>query len=320
MKVICDCRILLPVLALSLVMACGKKKEEDEATDTKQIPTIDMTIPESSDTETNLNGADLHLVAGLSNILTDWQQRTNDIISKINAELETYNTIIDRLEGGGSFTGKGPNGNISGIFTEISDGTYNYSATICVDGKVYTSTKWATNGSAVYTARDMNQTPVSANRQDFKVEVTYTAGESKKLLVSAYGDPYRSAPTGAEGEFLAEYVEATQTAGGDFVLAGVNDWSASAATTFAGDGYLVGKVNATGETGEYVAYDKRLAVFGVCTDVFSESAQNWCIGRSLGGQRFTDAQRSEAWDRLKTDSSLTSQSKLKEITVTATCP
>ena len=307
------CALSATAVLISSISSCGKKKEDEEES-SKAMPGIGLTLPESSDSGVSLT------TAAETSIITKWQQRANSITDHINKELETLNAIIEKLDGATSFKDKGPNANISGVFAEET-GDYNYSATICVGGKVYTNTRWSADGARVYSSRDLNNAPVALKQRDLKVEVTYVAGVDKTLEVYSYGASFGTPPE-SDKPFLAEHIIAKQlTTSGDFTLTGVNSWTAEAVTSFTGDGYLVGQVTSDGQTGEYVGAASRFKTIGACTADFSEATQNWCVGRSLKGTtRYTEAERADAWTRLKATTSLVSSSTLKVVAVTGTCP
>ncbi len=303
-------RVLLFTLMSGLAISCGKKKDEEESDSSLGIPSISFSIPTP-------NGS--ALVAS-TDVLTNYQERTNNVITRLNSEIERLNLVLTKLEGEGSFTGKGPDGNVSGTVAKADDGVHDYQATICVNSKVFTQTLWKSDGTKVTSSRDLNNAPLADNQRDLLAKVTYEKSDSETLVMQLYGDTYQTPPTGVDGSYLTEYFSATKSSAGDFSLTGVNDWSETKASTFSGDGYIVGKLDSSGN-GEFVAHAKRLSSQdAACGEALNESSPTWCHGRAIGASsRYTADEKAAAWERLKVIG-LTSKSVLGVVTVSGVCP
>ncbi len=297
-------------LAAALAVGCGKKKDEESDAASMTIPSVAFTLPTPS-------GAAL---TAATDVLTHYQQRMNNVIERLNKEIEVLNNILTKLEGTGTFKDKGPNNNVSGTIAAGEDGTYDYSATICVGGKVFSTTTWKSDGSMVVTSRDLNNAPVTDNQRDLLASVSYSKAETEAVSMQMYGEVYQTAPTGADGSYLTEYFTASKNDSGAFTISAVNDWEATKVTTFTPDGYIVGTLNTDG-SGEFVAHAKRLSSsVTACADALNEASPTWCFGRAVGGAApYTADEKVAAWSRLS-EIGLTPKSRLSVPTITGVCP
>lgn len=280
---------------------------------TNFVQTIDYDIPAS------VSGYSLSPDAP-DGIFDDSARRIDETIDRVNRMITQLNQ--DAIRSTGDFTGKGPDGKISGKILALDGNTegYTYQAIICYAGVPFQTVEWSEATGSVHTVRNHAVDPIDARRRsDMLSEITYTKGTTTSIDVWLTATPPQTVP-GADGPKLADHTRGTY-ADGTFTLAGIHNWYADVATVQdEGDEYFVGRFNDAG-VGENVTYN----VFRPdCSTVFDDTAatHTWCGGRKIpGGTAFNTSDRAAAAERLQ-DILLPGKASLKVPTLSTdlSCP
>jgi hypothetical protein len=176
------------------------------------------------------------------------------IVRQINAMFERLNNT-DGVATTGTFTGKGPAGNVSGKISAISDSTYDFEATICVSSTVFTYARWNEDKTKVEVYRNFGVNPVYTNLTTSMISrIVYDASASTATMQYwAYGAPWAN-PSWISDTTLTEYVVGSRAESGDHTIKGVSYWDDGTWSTVAGgEGYFTGTLAAAG-TGMWAGY------------------------------------------------------------------
>ncbi|MGK5095009.1 hypothetical protein WDW89_23740 [Deltaproteobacteria bacterium TL4] len=336
---------VLLLITLSLMTgSCNSNDENDMNSDTGRgtssafFPEFNFSLPASISSETKAKTLSERAMSDFANdhntLLEGWATHMDRIIDKTNRIMMSLNgndvmgtgmKMGNKMDKGkGSFSGKGMDMGMSGTVQELSnDPAYQYEALICENGKEFMQLKWNAEGSLVEAVRDFSH--ISSNMMvsatNMVVKILYQQTSSATLVeVWSHGTPWVKENVVTDGDLLTRYVYGKKTADGAIALKGVQDWYATVPATFTADGYLTGKINEDGKTGEFVGYRKFNTA--LCNDTFSESSPSWCLGRAIeSSTAYTSAQRNEAWERLKT-MGVAEQSKLASVSLSTSliCP
>jgi hypothetical protein len=278
------------------------------------VQTIDYDIPAS------VSGYSLVSDAP-DGIFDDSARRIDETIDRVNRMITQLNQ--DAIRATGDFTGKGPDGKISGRIIALDDNAdgYTYQAIICYAGSPFQTVEWSATTGSVHAVRNHAVDPIDARRRsDMLSEITYTKGTTTSIDVWLTATPPQTVP-GADGRKLADHTRGTY-AEGTYTLAGIHNWYDEVATVQdEGDEYFVGRFDEEG-VGENVTYN----VFrpDCSSTVFDDTAatHTWCGGRKIpGGTAFNASDRAAAAARLQ-DIALPGKASLKVPTLATdlACP
>ena len=304
-------QLIIILVASFLTMACGggdalekdttSSSPVEETTASIVLPTIDFSLPETISNEDKQRKLEIAGFSDSTTVIEFWASRMDRIIDKINSILTRLNA--QAVEGTGSFTGKGNDGLMSGTISELSgDPTYKYEALICYNDVGFLSIKWSDDNNRVEATRDFNITPLNrVTATNLLTRVLYTAAESTTVEVTAHGTAWNRPARLTNEDQMTHYIYGDKTSDETITLRGVQDWYETVPDSFTGDSYLTGKIEAD-NSGEFVGYR---SFHEQCSDtVFDEDAvtgASWCAGRAIGSStRYTDEERSTAWERLQT--------------------
>lgn len=229
-----------------------------------------------------------------------WAWRVDKIITHLNRISARLNS--DAVNEEGTFTGKGPDANVSGQVSAITgDENYDFEAIVCADDVKFHYLKWNTEGTKIYSIRDFSQNPMGFHESANLVSsVTYSEGTPSTLDLYAYGAPWEVPFDITDASSMTEYMHWEKDANDVITVKGVNEWwQDSAPDAYTGDGWLTGSLDADG-AGLFVGY--RSYDTDACTEPFDQTdteAPGWCKGRDVGSDvEFTDEERDAAWETL----------------------
>jgi hypothetical protein len=309
-------RLLIFLLATVLMFGCSAASTTDEEDldeddssssvtsssssddDDDYFPSISFSIPSS------LSLVGLGLTAEDQTIIEMQAQRSEKVIERLNQVMERMNH--DAVDGEGTFTGKGPDGLISGRIEDLEDDDdgYTHSAVICYDSNVIMHLKWTDEGTVIESVRDFSNSPMGGEGVDMMSFVKYTKNEddTEELVRRGHGTPWNQPPFETDGDNLTEYSVSTIDEDGTFTIKSVLDRYEDTPDegSYEGDEYLLGVLDSTGE-GEFIGYQK--ADTDNCEEEFDEdesTAPGFCKGREIGDDEPFDATGlEEAWERLE---------------------
>ncbi len=293
-------------IALSACGAADKKKAASGAAAVGgnfDIPSINFQLPSTQ------YGLDL---APNDDKLLDTEQRVNDRIDKLNADMVKWKGEFTEV---GTFTGKGPSNDKSGSLTKVSEGSYEYKLIVCEKGSLHMVVKWSEDGKNIYSWRDQRYKP---EPEDSRVLMIFSETDAGKALTQQFYGVKDKSPAGVDETSLADRFEAKQSAAGAFTFSGTEDWFSGTRTAGAADGYLVASLDETGATGQFVNY--RSGAPG-CDASFTEATPNWCKANTVANSTATNADKATVWTALQALSlAVVPAASLEDPTVTETCP
>ena len=272
------------------------------------FPEIEMDIPDSvleADARIRMPGArigSLSVDVQANGPLGHLVERFEKSIGHANRMLARLNQ--DNIIEAGTFSGKGPDGDVSGkveALTDDADG-YDFEATVCQDGVVFQNVKWNEEVTKVLVYRDFNKNPlgvVEATNGTFIGRMIYDATDSAAVVAEwrSTGTPWRlPADIEATGDdSIVEYAQVIKDADGGYLVRGVNDWYTGAfPTTPDGQSYAVGYISADGSDGTGFGY--RNTSSACASTVFNETTANWCLAHSFRtGTAISASGISSAW-------------------------
>jgi|GEM_PF-3486587 len=306
-------------LTLTLALgasACGLTADTDGGN--SFFPAIEMDIPD----EVLETDARIQMPRGRVEALSVTAQGSGPLghlVERFEKSVEHTNRMLARLNRddiveAGSFSGKGPDGDVSGkveALTDDADG-YDFEATVCQDGVVFQNVKWNEEATKVEVYREFNKNPlgiVEATAGSLIGKMTYDATNPEAVVAvwRSTGTPWRVptdvAATGATA--IVDYAQVVKDADGGFLIRGVNDWyTGTFPTTPDGQNYVVGYINSDGSAGKSFGY--RDTSSACSSTVFSEASANWCLGYDLtAGAAITSGSIAAAWTTFLTEHTVT---------------
>lgn len=299
------------VLATALTTACSSSKSSDDDNNEETttvvsssgtgddsssfFPTIDFSMPSSL----SLTGLSL----GETNvtILELQAQRGEKVVDDLNLVLERLNH--DAVDGVGSFSGKGPEGTISGHVEELTDDAdgYDHEAVICHNDVVFMHIKWTGEGEAIEAVRDFSADPMATeNTASMLSYVKFSKGDDgDSLVLRSTGTPWKQPPFETDGDMMTEYAAAKIGTDGDFTLQAILDRYAEVPEAYEADEYIVGYLDAA-QAGKFVAYNK--SATDLCSAGFDEeNTENpgFCVGQEVDSDTpFAEEEVATAWGEL----------------------
>ncbi len=277
----------LPIGFCMMLTACGTSSG---TTTNSFFPEIEMDIPdEIYDTTARVKSADKALRT--TALMQQGSGPLGHLVERFEKSIDQTNRVLARLnrdaiQGAGTFTGKGPDGNMSGkveTLTDDPDG-YDFQATLCQDSTVFQHIRWNTEATKVLLYRDFNMNPVGiiqATTGTFIGKMTYDATDASAVTAEwrSTGTPWRLPPDIAStgDNSIVEYAQVIRDSDGGFLVRGVNDWyTATFPTTPDGQNYAVGYIGSDGSEGKAFGYRNTSTACNSIT--FNEAAGNWCLG------------------------------------------
>lgn len=297
-------------------LSCGTKVGNPDSTvdSVNFIPSLEFSIP-SSVTSLGLTPTNNKETPDLIPVV----KRVDRVIQDINSNLERLRQ--DGVEGEGTFTGKGPNGDISGTVAKATDTNYEYSATICYQSEPFYTLDWVSDGSKVHIVRDFSRSPlVPNNKVNGFIEVYYTEETNlTKVQLFSNGEPWELPHEVTDGSSLADSIYATKSSNDFFQFREVADYYDGPLESPEGDYYVTGRFDGDAK-GDFVAYRKN----HVMCDTFTESnvsAPGWCLAKPLGGEGLTDDERNTLWETELQAIGIEPASNIRTVTLNAeACP
>jgi hypothetical protein len=307
MKTTSYSKIFTLLILTNCLTFCGDNSDSDDSDDSSSsvssstgsgsddssevIPTLNFTTPDIS--------TSLALAADSVTIVERWVDRADKVVDQINNIIGRLNSEIE--EDASSFSGKGPNGNISGVIADnSSDEAYEKEALICSQGSAFLYVAWNTEGTEVKFIRDFSVNPMSEDlERALMAEVVYSSVEDVQVDFTVQGTPWYQPDNVTEGPELSEFVSIKQVSGEGTLVKGVNNWYSTFPESPEADAYMTGSLQDDG-SGEFVAYRK----FNTdeCSAAFDPEADSpaWCLGREVGSSdTFDSDQILAAWENLK---------------------
>jgi len=320
---------LSAILVLSLA-ACGRSG---------QFPTLEYAMPSSlSASSATVSAASSSSVSSRTSIeeealvasqavfapgegiLMHQTQRVDRIIKDANRILDRLNK--DSVNGIGSFSGKGPNKNISGKISSLADSeTYEFEAVVCADDVPFQLVRWNADKTKVELIRDFGVHPLGDLLGISLVsQVLYDAsGDVTSLKVFAHGARPHLPDDAAEEAVLSEiteYMEGTRSAEGNHTIKSVaffDDGETSSFSAGQGMGYLVGRLN-NDNSGEFALYGKNIP--SDCSTAPSSSNESdpaafLCRAGNLGSTHLRGTEAGQFFTDHLADLGIASSSNLK---------
>jgi hypothetical protein len=237
-------------------------------------------------------------------ILDRWTERADHTVRNANGLMSILNRE-QSISADGQFFDKGPDQGIDGEVKVLADDPdYTKEAIVCYNDAPFVHLKWNDDGSKVLMTRDLSNNPGGALGTAMMVKMNYVVDEAgvKNLFMTSFGVPWNKPDfVTDDGDSIAEFAEVVEQVDGSVDVSAVEEWQNAEddLPSAESDGYLVGRVNADA-SGEFVGYRKFDTY--ACADGFDQTdntAPGWCHGRAIGGERYTDAERDDAWLRLQ---------------------
>lgn len=303
--------LLLAMFALSCGSHAGNPSKPDGST--VVIPEIKYDLPTSvtGDSTSLMLAGDysaLNAPDTCSSLFHCKAKRAHLIVKGVNSVIRRIRDI-DKVQITGAFRSKGPGRNLSGKIEVIEDGEFTRSATMCFKNKVFLHMKWSLDADRIVVTRDFGANPLSDYDDRTGISrVELTKVDDETTLDFRTESEWEVPPgNSTDGNILNEHLVSVMDADKNVTIASVNDWYATTPTTFEGDHYVTGKINASGQ-GEFVTYIKS----GLCPAGFDEGAADlwnptfnpgdprWCYGRKVEtSTTYTNNEMTAALQRLE---------------------
>jgi len=185
-------------------------------------------------------------------LLLNQVQRMDRIVENINNLLTRLNE--DGVDKTGTFSGKGPGKNVKGKISAITDTTYAYEATICVDSTVLDYIRWNKDKNKVEAYHNFGANPIRAEWvTNLIAKVIYDSSDSANTTLNqwVHGTPWALPNAGlSTNNTLTEYVAGTRSSAGAHTIKGVSSWDDGSANAWTyGNGYFTGQLASDGSGG-----------------------------------------------------------------------
>ena len=191
----------------------------------------------------------------------------------------------------GSFTGKGPDGQISGWIKQIgNDSMYKYEGVVCHFEKPVVYMRWNEEGTKVRAIRSHKSAPLDVvKKSSLMTEIVYSKTDQyEQIEIFTHGPNYGAKDIERDGNHLTEVFWSKKFTDGQYLMKSTSDWQTNSdPNNLAADKYLSGQINSD-KSGYFVEFRKDAPE---CSNGFNENDPNlfspqpnqpgWCIGREL---------------------------------------